>query len=279
MSSAPTMAPTREATSHFTDLGGLRLHHLVWGQPDAPPLVLLHGLRGHAWSWERAARHLSPPHRLLALDFRGHGDSDWSEEGYGTPRYARDVAAWIDALGLERFDLIGHSAGGRVAVSYAASHRDRVRRLVVLDIGPDMEFQPFDPVLAALPRRVFDDLDHVIATLRQRYPTISGSYLRWLAARSVVPAADGGLHWKWDQRVRGQPPPPAQFIADLRALACPTLLVRGAQDGYLSAESAAGMQAMMADCRVAAIARAGHCLHEERPQTFANVVRAFLDEE
>lgn len=279
MSSAPTMAPTREATSHFTDLDGLRLHHLVWGSPDGPPLVLLHGLRGHAWSWERAARHLSPPHRLLALDFRGHGDSDWSDEGYGTPRYAKDVAAWIDALGLERFDLIGHSAGGRVAVSYAAAHRDRVRRLVVLDIGPDMEFQPFDPVLAALPRRVFDDLDHVVDTLRQRYPTISGSYLRWLAARSVVPAADGGLHWKWDQRVRGQPPPPDQFRADLRALTCPTLLVRGAQDGYLSAESAAGMQALMTDCRVAAIGRAGHCLHEERPQTFANVVRAFLDEE
>lgn len=271
-------APSTPA-SHYLTIDGRRLHYLTWGPPDGAPVVLLHGLRGHARNWERMAAYLAPPWRLLALDLRGHGSSDWSAEGYGTTRYVADLAAWVAAVGLERFDLIGHSAGGRVAVTFAAAHRALVRRLVVVDISPDIEFRPFDPELAAAPRRVFPDLAAVESALRRHYPTVSTAYLRWLAAQSVRSGTNGGLEWKWDQRVRGQPPPAEQFRASLRALMCPTLLVRGAARGYVSAEGAAAMQALVPDCRVAAIARAGHCVHEERPGTFANVVRAFLSEE
>src|SRR5215207_4118973 len=133
-----TAAGADEPLSEHTTAGDLRLHSLIWGPADGPPVVLLHGLRGHAWTWERVATGLAPPYRLYALDFRGHGDSDWATEGYGTPRYATDVAAWLDARGLARVDVIGHSAGGRAAVALAADHPARVRRLVVVDIGPDI---------------------------------------------------------------------------------------------------------------------------------------------
>ncbi|MBX5493476.1 MAG: alpha/beta hydrolase [Chloroflexi bacterium] len=272
---AGARAQTRPS-SHYTTIERLRLHHLRWGPASGPVVVLLHGLRAHAYCWERLAPSLAPPFQLLALDFRGHGESDWSEDGYGTAAYLADLAAWLDVQELARVDLIGHSAGGRVAVAYAARHPERVRRLVVIDIGPDVVFRPFDPTLAARPPRRFRELAEVVAALRPRYPTVSATYLRRLAAHSVRRAPAGGWQWKWDQRVRGQPPPPEAFRADLRALGCPTLVVRGAERGLLTAEGAARMQALVADCRVAAIPGTGHNLHEERPAVLARVVRAFL---
>ena len=223
--------------------------------------------------------HLTPPYRLLAPDFRGHGESEWSDEGYGTPRYVADFAAWVEAQALERFLLVGHSAGGRVAVAYAAAHPERVERLVIVDIGPDMvPPRPFDPALAALPQRTFVDVDEAVAVLRERYPTIGAAYLRRLARWSVRRGPDGRLTWKWDKRVRGQLPPPDEFRADLQALRCPTLIVHGGAEAYLSAEGAASMQALIPDSRIVPLPGTGHCLMEERPSTFAAIVRAFLDE-
>jgi pimeloyl-ACP methyl ester carboxylesterase len=266
--------------SAFTSIHGLRLHHLEWAAPPGPPLVLLHGMRAHAYIWTRPAPYFTPPYRLLAPDLRGHGESAWSDEGYGTPRYLADFAAWADAQRLERFRLVGHSAGGRVAVAYAAAHPERVERLVVVDVGPDMTpMQPFDPALAAQPQRTFADLDEAVVVLRERYPTIGSAYLRRLARWSVRPGPDDDrLTWKWDKRVRGRLPPPDEFRADLRALRCPTLVVRGGERAYLTAEGAARMQALVPDCRVVTLAGTGHCLMEERPATFAAIVRHFLDE-
>jgi pimeloyl-ACP methyl ester carboxylesterase len=265
--------------SVFTEVRGLRLHHLEWGPADGPPLPLVHGIRAHAYVWTRAAPYLTPPYRLLAPDLRGHGESAWSDEGYGNARYVADFTAWVDALGLERFPLIGHSAGGRVAVSYAAAHPERVTRLVIVDMGPDLgPLRPFDPALAALPQRTFPDLDSAVAVLRERYPTVGAAYLRRLARWSVRPGPDGRFTWKWDKRVRGQPPAPDEFRAQLRELRCPILIVRGGEDAYLSVEAAAEMQALAPDCRIVVIPRTGHCLMEERPAAFAGAVRPFLDD-
>jgi pimeloyl-ACP methyl ester carboxylesterase len=143
------------------------------------------------------------------------------------------------------------------------------------DVGPP---RPFDPALAARPQRTFADLDEVVAALRQRYPTVGARYLRRLARWSVLPAPAGRLTWKWDKRVRGHPQAPDEFRASLRALRCPTLIVRGGASGSLSAEGAAHMQTLIPDCRSVAIPRTGHCLAEERPAAFAAAVRAFLEE-
>ncbi len=265
--------------SVYTTVHGLRLHHLEWGSPDGPPLVLLHGLRAHARVWTRVVPYFTPPYHVLAPDLRGHGDSAWSDEGYGTPRYAADLAAWLDLLGLARLDLIAHSAGGRTAVTYAAAHPERVARLVIVDIGPTVgPRQPFDPQLAALPAREFDSLEHVASVLRERYPHIGERYLRQMARWSVRRYPDGALRWKWDKRVRGQPLPADLFRADLAALRCPTLIVRGGERAYLRADEAAEMKELVADSRVVTIAAAGHNVPEERPGSFAAAVRRFFAE-
>jgi pimeloyl-ACP methyl ester carboxylesterase len=215
----------------------------------------------------------------MAPDFRGHGDSDWSDDGYGNPRYVADFVAWADAHGLGRFPIVAHSAGARVAVSYAAAHPERVERVVVADMGPEVgPTRPFDPALAAQPQRTFDDLDHVVRVLRERYPTVGAAYLRRLARWSVRTGPEGRLTWKWDKRVRGRLRPADEFRADLRALRCPVLIVRGGEAAALSAESAAEMQALVhGECRVVVIPGTSHMLLEERPARFGAIVRGFLE--
>src|SRR5712691_10825824 len=118
---------------------GQRFHLTDWGPPDGPAVLLLHGVTGHARTWDTEAAALAHRHRVIALDQRGHGDSDPAPDGdYSLTATAGDVAAVVDALGLTRLSIVGLSLGGRVAIVYAALHPERVQRLMVVDIGPEI---------------------------------------------------------------------------------------------------------------------------------------------
>jgi pimeloyl-ACP methyl ester carboxylesterase len=118
---------------------GNPLNYLEWGRPDAPPLVLLHGLRGFAYSWRSVAERLAEQYRCLALNLRGHGDSGPSPvRDLTIDQYVTDVESLATQLQLTRFPVIGHSLGGRVAMAYAAAHPERVQAMVVEDIAPGL---------------------------------------------------------------------------------------------------------------------------------------------
>ena len=124
---------------HVLQLHGQRFHYTEWGEPSAPPVLLLHGVTGHARTWDGEARALAERYRVLALDQRGHGDSDPAPDGdYSTDSLVGDVAAFADALALPPVRLVGLSLGGRVAIAFAARHAAAVERLVVIDIGPEL---------------------------------------------------------------------------------------------------------------------------------------------
>ncbi len=113
-------------TERSVRVNGITLHYLDWGPAGAPPVVLLHGITGHARVWDRLAERLVPGRRVLALDQRGHGDSDAApDDDYRVGTMADDVAAFAGSLELERFALLGHSMGGRIAIQYAARPRRR----------------------------------------------------------------------------------------------------------------------------------------------------------
>src|SRR6185295_3381353 len=120
-------------------VNGLTLHYLDWGLADGRPVVLLHGITGHARVWDHLAERLVPGRRVLALDQRGHGDSDPApDDDYRVGTMADDVAAFAGSLQLDRFALLGHSMGGRIAIKFAADHSAQLERLVIIDIGPDI---------------------------------------------------------------------------------------------------------------------------------------------
>ena len=122
-----------------TGADGLTLHALEWSR-EGVPLVLLHGFGNEAHIWDDFAPMLAPHYRTLALDHRGHGDSDWDPKArYELEAMVRDLEAVTEALEIERLVLIGHSLGGRVATVFAGHHPERMAGLVLVDIGPDLD--------------------------------------------------------------------------------------------------------------------------------------------
>ena len=118
---------------------GLRLHLLRWSE-EGVPMLLVHGFGNEAHIWDDFAPAVAPHYQVLALDQRGHGDSDWAGEGgYEYDHYLADLEAVVEGLGFERLVLVGHSLGGRVSMRYAGRHPDRMAGLVIVDIAPELD--------------------------------------------------------------------------------------------------------------------------------------------
>ena len=255
------------------EAGGLRLHYLDWGDLGNRPLVLLHGLEDCAHNWGRVASQLSDGYRAVALDHRGHGDSDWAPSGvYTLEGYVADVEALVARLGLERMVLVGHSAGGRAAIAYAARYSGLVEALVAVDcyIGPAP--QAGDRPSASVE---WDSLDAVVEHLRSQQPGSSAETLESQASNLTFELGEGRRAWRSDPAVlRGQDH--AGLWGEWSGLRCPVLIVRGRQSSIMSHESAVRMREAAPHARLAELEGAGHWVHQEIPGAFETTVRWFL---
>src|SRR5690349_2244381 len=131
-----------KVTDELIEMRGLRFHYRDWAseRPGAPDLVLLHGFTGHARSWDAFADAMTDRYRVLALDQRGHGETTWAADGaYGNDAMVEDLKAFVAALKLDRFTLLGLSMGGAVAMHYAGERPKELAALVIVDIGPEIE--------------------------------------------------------------------------------------------------------------------------------------------
>jgi pimeloyl-ACP methyl ester carboxylesterase len=263
---------------------GLALHYVEWGSPTGKPLVLLHGLTGHARTWDRLAADMHREYRVLALDQRGHGDSDRAPDGdYGVQTMAADLGAFADALGLRVFTLLGLSMGGRVAIAYAGAHPDRVERLVIVDIGPEIHLPGLERIRAMMAGSAerIESSDEAIAYIRRANPQYDEAELRHRAEHGVRRLADGSLTWKYDKALRdmmrqGGRRDEVDLWAPLGRIACPTLLVRGAESDILSPAIAEKMLESLPHGRFVQVDGAGHSVPGDRPREFAQAVRSFL---
>ncbi len=274
----------------FLQLNGLRLHHLDWGEPTGggEAIVLLHGIRLHAHCWSDFARRFCRDYHVLALDARGHGDSDWARDGdYHLHTYYEDLLAVLDARGLERVHLIGHSLGARTCMLFTHLQPERVQRLVLVDMGAGLPRRTagkdFSRMTETPPPQDFESYGQAtdyLAAILARAP-------REMIDESVVHGMrelENGRHtWKYDPALGGAPQPrPGVREWDLweavRTIACPTLLLHGEHSQVVTAEIAARTAAEMADCRTQEVATAGHALFTEQPALFAESVGSFLRE-
>ena len=268
-------------------VNGITLHYLDWGldrgPADAPPVVLLHGITGHARVWDHLAERLAPRHRVLALDQRGHGDSDPApDDDYRVGTMADDVAAFVGSLRLDRFALLGHSMGGRIAIKYAADHAARLERLVIVDIGPDINLAGLERVrdmMAQSPERIESE-DWAVEYIRRANPLQDLDMLRERVRHGLKRLPDGELTWKYAKGLRDMMREGRRDAVDLweplPRIPCPTLIVRGAESDILSAEVAKKMAERLPDGRVVEIAGAGHTVPADRPEEFVRQIRAFL---
>jgi pimeloyl-ACP methyl ester carboxylesterase len=133
------MAATRpddQRVSRFVTVDRVRFHALDWGG-DGPPLVLVHGGRRTGRSWNAVARRLHDSFRVIALDTRGHGETDAPPTGYGTWQRTYDTAAVLEALEIEPHFVMAHSLGGGSSALYAAMYPDRVRGMILIEPVPE----------------------------------------------------------------------------------------------------------------------------------------------
>jgi esterase len=259
-------------------LDEVELHYAEWGDAASPPMVLLHGFMAHARTWDLFAADLARDYRVLAVDQRGHGDSARAPGGkYGTEYYVADLEQLVAALGLRSFVLVGMSMGGRNSMVYASRHPETVERLVIVDIAPEAP-PPFAPRTdAPADPGVFDAPEQVADFLRGQDAYPPEDYRQDVARHSVRPREDGRLIWKWDPALRGGPSPVAgDHWAALRAIRCPTLVVRGAESPILPRPLADRTIRELADGRLVEASRSGHAVQEDNAPALIAAVREFL---
>lgn len=280
------MSTRTQPESRFLNANGLALHYLEWGGAAAPserpPIVCVHGYTSSAEAFNAPARHLETRFRILAMDVRGHGESARSPEGaYQYADQTGDLAAFADRLGLGRFVLIGTSMGGIIAMAYAARHPERLRGLVINDVGPDAESgsQRITGMIAERPD-VFPTLEAAMDYRRQTSPITAARPLddqRELALGVLRQRPQGDWTWKLDrayieQRIaRGAPARPALWPA-LATLLCPTLIVWGSESDVLSEAQARRMVATLPRGELVVVPAVGHA-----PTLTEPAVRAALD--
>jgi pimeloyl-ACP methyl ester carboxylesterase len=272
------LAPPRSRS--FRAHGGPNIHVLDWGG-QGPPAVLLHGGSLTARTWDYVAMALRSDSRLVALDMRGHGASDWADD-YSIESYATDLMAVIDGLGIERTRLVGMSLGGTVACEFALRHPDRTESLAMVDVTSR-------PVFAATARmrsfmtdfRGAATVDEVVEMALVVSPKSDPERLHYRMRALLKRGDDGRLVWKCDQRYRR----PSDYAALLKHLAGfearvpnmaePLLLARGGESLVVSEDAADDFTARFPDGRWLNIAGAGHNVQEDNPRDLADALRAF----
>ncbi len=275
----------------------LTLHVLEWSRVG-PPLLFLHGFGHSARIWDPFALPLAQTYRTLALDQRGHGDSDHDPEyRYHHASIARDLELVLDHLEIESVVLVSHSMGGYASLRFAARHPHRVAKLVLVDAGPELSVasraargesrEPRNPDFASP-----DEYTRILARLypRARVQALAALAPHWLRQRAdgrfepkldptflrPKSAADPANRQKFDRRAWAREEE-ARLWDCLSRVSCPTLVVRGALSPHLSQATVARMvDEVLPDGRAVTVPDAGHVVMLENPEALNAALTDFL---
>ena len=252
----------------------------VWEWPGGdPPALLLHGIGNYGRVWDFVAKAVNGRMRLVAPDARGHGASAKPEAGYAPEDFVADAVAVMDALGLARPLVVGHSMGGAHAMALAASHPERVRALVLVDVGPEIGRDGGERarrLSLGRPDR-FADQAAALAYLHQTSPGYSDAVYANRLAHVFARDADGALVWRSRKdalaRILGQPSRSAEAWQALTTFPLPVLVVRGTRSASLSVETYARMLEVIPNVSGLEL-DAGHNVQLDRPRELAEAIVA-----
>jgi len=269
----------------------LAYHLLEWGSGERV-VLLCHGFLEHAHAWDLLAPRLAAAGlHVYALDWRGHGESEWVGAGgyYHFADYVADLAGLVRGLG-ERVALVGHSMGGNATLLYAGTEPERVSRLVLIEgLGPP-DSEPADAAaryaawladLDRLARRARPTLTlaDAVGRLRQRYPRLSDTAVRLLAEHGTRPVFGERREWTFDPLHQTRSPQPF-YVAQARAfwqrVTCPVLYVDGDASEIRYPDDLLADRLVALRARRATIAGSGHHPHLEQPEALAQVLIEFL---
>ena len=259
----------------------VELNYRITG--EGPPLILLHGLFGSLENLGGITRRLQDQWQIHALDQRNHGASPHTET-MNYPAMADDVLAYMDARGLEKASILGHSMGGKTAMQVALQAPGRVERIIVADIAPVTYKPRHDAVLEGLTSvdlgsiRTRQDADRVLA----EYVEELG--VRQFLLKNLVRVGDdeqnqhpGPYRWRLNLPVIEQCYPRlAQAPEGGGPFEGPVLFIKGADSAYIQEKHRDDIRQRFPAADLRIINGTGHWLHAEKPDSFAALCRRFL---
>ena len=257
---------------------------LDWGTEGKRPILFLHGGALTAHTWDLCCLALREDYHCLALDQRGHGDSDWAPDAdYSLAAQREDVKGFAEASGLDRFVLVGMSMGAINGLAYAIDYPETLSALVLIDAGPNVRRPGSSRIRnfvngGAEPPSLEAIIERALDFNPRRDPLI----LRRSLMHNLRRQDDGNWVWKYDRR-RFQAMGGDQHAAERRGLAdglasvtCPTLVVRGAESDVFHDEDAERLAAGLPDGRWVKIPNAGHTVQGDNPKDLVAALREFL---
>ena len=280
----------RLPVDRFAAVNGLRIHYLDWEHPVGRPMLFLHGARLTAHTFDLVCLPLSSQFRCIAVDSRGHGDSEWAAGGEYTPQArVADVEALVGTLGLDDFVLVGMSMGGGTAIGYAGRHSAKLRGLVLVDTGAPHE----EPMARPGAQRIrdfnggpgtFASFDEAIERALAFNPSRDRRLLRRSLLHAMRQEPDGSWRWKYDRDGLGNrgpevgPARAAEQRESLTRITCPTLVLRGGSSDMFTDEDAANTVDLLPSGRWVRIDNAGHTIQGDNPRGMLEAMAPFLTE-
>ncbi|WP_394730132.1 alpha/beta fold hydrolase [Altererythrobacter sp. GH1-8] len=278
----------------------LKLSYLDWAQSkydrEKPTLVLVHGGRDHARSWDWTAEALGEDWRVVAFDHRGHGDSEWVSDGnYRVNDMVYDLAQLVHQLGVGPVTIVSHSMGGNVALRYAGVFPDMVKKIVAIEgLGPSPERQaelratPYPERFAEwigkkrsasgrIPRK-YQSIEDAFARMIEENAYLTEEQARHLTIHGINRNEDGTYSWKFDPHLNVWA---VEDIADeflqqiWGAITAPTLLLYGA-DSWASNPAKDGRIKHFTNAELIEFEQAGHWLHHDQFERFIATLKDFL---
>lgn len=278
---------------HQMIVGAMRLHYLDWGGPGTPgtpnmkdtPILFLHGGGLTAHTWDCVAVMLRGRFRCVALDQRGHGDSEWSPVvDYRIASHVGDIEGFIDAMGLQRPILIGQSMGGLNSIAYATRHSDRMRAMVIVDVAPEISSSGADRIRDFSSTPELDSPDAFLERAVKFNPVRDPAVLRRSLHYNLRETPAGKWTFKHDQRrrtddaMRSFTEDRARLAKEVSKIKCPTLIVRGALSDVLTDESAENFARSLPNGRWVRIEKSGHNVQGDNPRGLLDAMLAFFRE-
>jgi pimeloyl-ACP methyl ester carboxylesterase len=265
-----------------TVVNALRLHSLDWGRANERPVLFLHGGGQTARTWDLACLALRDDFHCLALDQRGHGDSEWSYDfDYAPECHARDFEGFLDAEGIDRVAVVGMSMGCLNGLHFALRHPERVSAFVAVDAGPWVQIEAGRHIADFMAQsdgaRSLEVLvEHALRFNPRRDPRL----LRVSLRHNLRRLPDGRLTWKADRRrptdfdrMRRSLEALQERVAELR---CPTLILRGAESRVFLDDHAERFARAAPNARWLRIEGAGHTIQGDAPAAMVRAIRSFL---
>ncbi|MCZ7571126.1 MAG: acetoin dehydrogenase dihydrolipoyllysine-residue acetyltransferase subunit [Ardenticatenaceae bacterium] len=263
------------------EVGGLRLHYVAAGgaasglKTSHLPVVLVHGLGGSTLLWQPNVTALATSHRVIALDLPGHGRSGKPPADYSVEFFAGALAGFLEAMGLERAALVGHSFGGHACLRLALAQPERVARLVLVDaggLGPEISTGFLQPMLAGLSREATESmlagLFHNPALVMRPMVEATHEMLAQPGAWEALVAAAGRATAGGSQ---------TEVLLDrVNELTMPVLLIWGGADAVIPVAHGRAAQAAIRGAELWVAENAGHCPQLEAAEAFNTRVAAFL---